>query len=518
MEAIVQGQPVIECKTLAAIDIGSNSIRMVLGQLLEDGRVEVLESYRKAARLGQDTFTKRRLSRSAIRTVISILREYQKVIELYDVKHVRAVATSAVREAFNADILIDRVATATGLCLEVIDPSEESRLTVTGVQSALGKSAAAYTQDTLFAEVGGGSTILTVLKKGHIVVSQSMSLGSIRLLEDVGEIDLIDSKVITNEITNILPSIENYIPIKKIHNLFILGADARFAAVHAGKKLEGTDLHVITKAKFIKLVDKVSSMTPDRLAEYYDIEFTDAETLNAALVVYKELLNSTKAKQLMVSLASLRDGLLRDLARRASGEEDKVFADEVISSAMGIADKYKANVEHCRRVRMTAVRLFDALKNEHRLSFRERVFLEAAAIMHEIGIYVSPRGFHKHSCYLIRNSEIFGFTQSEISVVANIARYHRRARPKTTHNEYMSLARENRTVVNKLAALLRLAEAMDTGRNADPEHTKFEVTGDSLVVSVPRESGLSLKRRNFAAEKEMFEDIYGLNALLEERL
>ena len=124
--------------TLAVIDIGSNSIRMVLGQLLGDGKVEVLEKFRKAVRLGQDTFTQGRLSREAIRTIISILREYQRTLKLYNVEHIRIVATSAVREAGNADILIDRVLTATGLGIEIIDVSEESRLTVLAVQNSLG--------------------------------------------------------------------------------------------------------------------------------------------------------------------------------------------------------------------------------------------------------------------------------------------------------------------------------------------------------------------------------------------
>lgn len=517
METTVNENSAATCKVLAAIDIGSNSIRMVTGQLLEDGSVEILERFRKAVRLGQDTFRKKRLSRNAIRAVITILREYQRIIDLLEIEHVRVVATSSVREAVNADILIDRVLMSTGLNIEVIDPSEESRLTVTGVQIALGERAKEFTQNTLIAEVGGGSTILTVLSKGQIVLSQSMSLGSIRLQEDTPEGDLPDSKIISSEIKNILPSIEAFTSLKKIDTFFILGADARFAARHAGQKVEGTDLYRIPKAGFARLVNKICVMSADKIAEKYEIEFTEAETLNAALVVYRELVDTTKAKYITVSSASLRDGLLRDIARRASGKEDKVFATEVVNSAKAIAEKYKTDTGHCNRVRAISVRLFDELKDEHGLGFRQRIYLEAAALMHETGIYVSPRGFHKHSQYLVQNSEIFGLTQIEIAIVANIARYHRRAKPKTSHIEYMTLSRENRIIVNKLASILRMAESLDTGRDADPEHMELQLTRDSLNIYLPAGTDIESKRRNFATEKEMFEDIYGLNAALEEK-
>ncbi len=198
-----------------------------------------------------------------------------------------------------------------------------------------------------------------------------------------------------------------------------------FAARHAGTKLKGIELNTIPKAMFNKLVDKVRTKTSQQLAAFYDIEFTDAETLNAALLVYQVLLNSTRAKELTVLFTSMREGLLQDLARRITGQEDRILTKGIIHSAMTIAEKYKVDIEHSNRVREIAVRLFDALQNEHGLQFRHRIFLETAALLHEVGTFISPKAFHKHSQYLIMNTEIFGLTQSEVAIVANIARYHR---------------------------------------------------------------------------------------------
>ncbi|MBN2590779.1 MAG: Ppx/GppA family phosphatase [Sedimentisphaerales bacterium] len=502
--------------TLAVIDIGSNSIRMVLGQLLPDGKAQVLERFRKAVRLGQDTFTKGKLGKEAIRTVVSILREYQKTLKLYNVEHIRIVATSAVREAGNAEILIDRVLTATGLEIEIIDVSEESRLTVLAVQSSLGNSTGKISKNSLITEVGGGHTTLTVLAKGEIVVSNSLYFGSIRLREALSSGTSADSKLIRNELLRFLPSIESFMPLEKIQAFFALGADARFAAQEAGKSVKGSELSTISKAKFYKLVDKIKSRTPEELSDLYNIEFTDAETLNVALLVYQELLNYTKAEELTVSSSSMREELLQDLARRITGKEDKTFAHGVIHSATAIAEKYKVDIEHSNRVREVSVKLFDTLQNEHGLKFRHRVLLEAAALLHEVGTFISPRGYHKHSYYLIKNSEIFGLNQTEVALVANIARYHRRAQPKTSHLEYMSLSREQRIIVNKLASLLRIAEALDAGHNTNSVNMKCTVEKNNLILSIPGMKDLVMKKRILPAESDMFEDIYGLNTKLEE--
>ncbi len=213
----------------------------------------------------------------------------------------------------------------------------------------------------------------------------------------------------------------------------------------------------------------------------------------------------------------MREELLQDLARRITGKEDKTFAHGVIHSAIAIAEKYKVDIEHSGRVREIAVKLFDSLQKEHGLNFRQRVLLETAALLHEIGTFISPRGFHKHSHYLIMNSEIFGLTQKEVAIVANIARYHRRAQPKTSHFEYMSLSREDRIIVNKLASLLRIAEALDAGHNANPDKMQCKLEGNNLIISIPGMRDLALKRKTVNAEIDMFEDIYGLNARLEEQ-
>jgi len=174
---------VVTARTVAAIDVGANALRMVIAEVFSDGRIEVLEQLQRAVRLGQDTFRRGRMGGESMRAAVAILRDYRQLLDLYKVEKVRAVATSAVREAANGDTFLDRVFMATRLNVEVIDTSEESRLTVSAVRQAVGDALGVNQRQTLIADVGGGSTLLTLLENGEIATAQSLRLGSIRLQE-----------------------------------------------------------------------------------------------------------------------------------------------------------------------------------------------------------------------------------------------------------------------------------------------------------------------------------------------
>jgi len=213
---------------------------------------------------------------------------------------------------------------------------------------------------------------------------------------------------------------------------------------------------------------------------------------------------------------SMRDGLLLELARSVTGQEDESLQIGVIHSAMAIAEKFRVDIEHAETVADMAMCLFDQLKEEHGLGSRHRLLLRVAGLVHEVGSVVSNRAHHKHSFYLISNSEVFGLTRDEIAVVAHIARYHRRSGPKPSHVEYMNLPRETRVVVNKLAAILRMADALASGHLRHSRDLRFEREQDELVLYVPGGIDLLLERRALATKGGMFEDIYGIKIRLEE--
>jgi exopolyphosphatase/guanosine-5'-triphosphate,3'-diphosphate pyrophosphatase len=265
-----------------------------------------------------------------------------------------------------------------------------------------------------------------------------------------------------------------------------------------------------------RLIRRCQRASAEELAKHYGLPFTEAETIMPALLVYQYLLGKVGLPQMIVSRVSMRDGLLMELARNVTGEEDQTLVDGVIHSATAIAEKYKVDARHARTVEELAVRLFDELQTDHGLGARHRLLLRVAALLHEVGGFVGAGAHHKHSYYVISHSEIFGLNREEIEIVALVARYHRRSSPKPTHLEYMSLPRESRLGVNKLAAILRVADALARGRNRKIENPRFRREGDELIVYVSGVVDLILEQRALAVKGDMFEEIYGMRIRLEE--
>jgi len=506
-------------KTVAAIDVGSNAVRMVIAEVLPDGRIEVLERLQRAVRMGQDTFRRGRLGGQVMRAAVSVFRDYRQMLELYRVERIRAVATSAVREAVNADTFLDRVFMATGLHMEVIGTSEESRLTVSAVRQAVGGALGVDRDLALIADVGGGSTLLTVLENGNIANSQSLRLGSIRLQELFStseEPPERSAELLRHQIGKVVSSVRGSLPLKTIQAFVAVGGDARFVARQIGKPTASADLVTVDVDAFDKLLDRLQRHSAEELGKRHGLPFAEAETLVPALLVYQNLLHTTRCEQMIVSHVSMRDGLLLDLARSVTGEEDEALSEGVIHSALALAEKYRVDLNHARNVTDLSLRLFEELQGDHGLGSRQRLLLRVAALLHEVGAFVGTPAHHKHSYYLVAHSEIFGLNRREIEIVAHVARYHRRSVPKPSHIEYVSLPREARVVINKAAAILRVADALSRGRLYQARDLRFERQGDDLLIYVPGATDLTLERRAMAIKGDLFEDIYGMRIRLEE--
>lgn len=508
-----------EIKTVAAIDIGTNAVRMVIAEVDTEGNIAILEQLHRAVRLGQDTFRTGRLAGQTMRAAVTILRDYAKLLKLYDVTLVRAVATSAVREAINADTLIDRINMVTGIAVDVIDTPEESRLTVSAVRNVADKTLDKIEGSTLIVDVGGGNTLLTLFGQGAIIASQAVRFGTVRIQETLGtnedtpkrRVELFRQQAARE--TAFLTGFGN---LEETRTFIGIGSDVRFAASQIGEPTLSDDLTSIDRTAFDKLVAQCARYTPEELVRRYGITFAQAETLIPALISYQMLLSKTQAEQLIVSQVSMRDGLLIELAREVTGREDKELQKSVVRSATSIAIKYHADLDHAMCVSELSVRLFDELIHDHGLGSRMRLLLLVAGILHEIGGFVSEPAHHKHGYYLVSNSDVFGLTREELRIVAHVVRYHRRSVPKPAHTDYIVLPRPVRVTINKLAAILRVADAISRSRNYTAKDFRFERHGDDLIVLARGASGMVFEQRALAEKGNLFEDIYGMNVQLEE--
>ena len=505
--------------SIAAIDIGSNAIRMAIAEILPDGRFELLEQLQRAVNFGQDTFRGGRLSEQTIRAAVAVLRDFRKLLDFYQVKQLRAVATSAVQEARNSDTFIDRVFMATGLDVEVISPSEVSRLTASAVQQSVMAVLGKKNQLAMIVEVGGGSTLLTLLNKGEISASQSIPLGSVRMQElfsIANESPQRVAEILQHQITHEISDIQKTLPINKIKTFIAIGGDARFAADQIGRADQEPDLMRVSRTRLKKLLERCETQSSDELTRTFGLPYATADTLKPALRVYLELLVATQTREMLVAQVSMRDGLLWDLVRRCSGIEDHSLDKGIIHSALTVALKYRVDLKHAKSVAQIAMTLFDALVDEHGLSIRQRLLLHIAALVHEVGDYIHTRAHHQHSFYILKHTELFGLTREEQSIVAHVARYHRRSCPKPSHGEYMALRRETRMVISKLAALLRLADALDVAHHQRSGDFRSRIQDQEFVIYLTGAADLALERRAVDMKGDLFEEVFGLKVRLEE--
>jgi exopolyphosphatase/guanosine-5'-triphosphate,3'-diphosphate pyrophosphatase len=504
---------------MAAIDIGSSAIRMDVAEIHPDGTIRVLDSLKKGVQLGREAFTEGHLSQETIRDACEALRDFKKVMDTYGVVRYRAVATSAVRESSNSETFLDRLLMSTGLDVEVIDGPEENRLTLSAVMDSLRGEPDLGKAKSILVEVGGGSTDVAVLSEGELQQSGTFPLGSIRLRAGMvagsakQEQQL---RLLKRQIVSFLANMKREMEIRDAVHCIALGGDVRFAA----RILKGGDtnarLSFVAKDMFSEFVDSLSRLTVDGLVQQYSIPYLDAETLAPALLTYLQILKETQAQDIIISDASIRAGILQDLAPAEQGKRLKKLSIQILSAARSLGRKYHYDESHAERVRELSVRLFDELKTEQRMTDTHRLYLEVAALLHDIGLFVAPRSHHKHSHYLISSSELYGLRKRELELIANIARYHRRALPQRSHVSFVSLDRDERMVVSKLAAILRVANALDKDHSQNIMDLKISREGDQIALLVPNVSDLAMGRMALASRSDFFKEIFGKKILLRE--
>ena len=508
---------------IAAIDVGSNSIRMNLAQVEQTGEFESLGQYNKSVRLGQDTFCTDRISNDSMRTAVAIFRDYNKILEKYKVQNVRCVATSAVREAINADVFQDRIYNACGIQVEILDPSEESHLILSAVSNSLPDKSVLKKGRVLLVEAGGGNTLLTVLQNGKLVNAVSVNTGTVRLREQYQSVEIQPSKYLQRLEAHI--DTVMFTSINALH----LGSIDRIIAVTGGsatsisKLVSGSDsasrssLDVLETKSIEKFVEHFSDKSELELSRNYQIPFEEAQRIIPACTIFRYLLRQTHLNKMHLCSTKMIDGLVKNMALNISGIEDQSWAAGVIDSARALGEKFLVDLDYSSRLADCAVNLFDMFKDLSGLTPRHRLMLYAAGLLHEAGYFLAARAHHKHTYYLIANSDIFGLSRLDIDIVAQTARYYRKSPPKPSHEYYMALPREQRAIVSKLSAFLRVADAVMQGVGSDLSGIELIRENDNLIVQCSPGVDPILLKRLLSVQGRLFEDLYGVNIVPEEK-
>jgi exopolyphosphatase/guanosine-5'-triphosphate,3'-diphosphate pyrophosphatase len=513
---------------LAAIDIGTNSIHMVV-VCIEPAlpAFTIIAKEKDTVRLGDRDPKTGDLTPQAMNRAIAALQRCQDLAKSFHVEQIVAVATSAVREAPNGRDFLKRVDSELGLFVNLISGQEEARRIYLGVLSGMEFSS----QPHIIIDIGGGSTELILGDRHEPRFLSSTKVGAVRLTAEFVSSDPISDREFNYLRAYIRGRLERPIeellatlkPGEQPQLVGTSGTIETLAEIHAKEKLgmvpnplRGYEL---SYQSVQDLVNRLAKMNYAERADVPGMSDKRSEIILAGSLILLEAMSLLGVESLVIGERALREGVIVDWMLAHGLIEDRLrYQGEVRQrSVLKVAQKYQVNREYSDRVAKFALGLFDQTQGHlHQWDGEARELLWAAAILHNCGLYVSHSAHHKHSYYLIRNGELLGYTEAEIEVIANLARYHRRSKPKKKHDNYNNLpSKQHRQLVDQVSPLLRLAVALDRRQIGAIHQVQCEYLPEQkelhlhLQPSHPQDD-CSLEIWSLNDKKDVFEAEYGV--------
>jgi len=496
---------------LAAIDIGSNAMRMVIAEMQPGFHLKPLKSIRSAVRLGQDVFTTGVVQEATLKKACQALAGFSDWLKKYSVTQVLAVATSAAREAKNQKQVFEAIRRESGVEVQLLPGEEEARLVYLAVQRHLPLG----DRSVLVVDIGGGSVELIVGQGGQVRALESLKMGTVRILARLGAEKVRDGQLFIRRAREYIEAtrgwVQYFLAEHRVEVMVATGGNAEALAELAQQHFHRPFGDQISKHELDQLVALLESMSADERRRRLGLRVDRADVILPAALVFQSLMHQAGASQLVVPGVGLKDGLLEELRVRALGDRpDGLDRDQVIAACLQLGRKYDFDEEHARQVADLSLQLFDGLLSVHRCRPTDRLLLEAAGLLHDIGKFINFSGHHKHSHYIILSSPMVGLTQAQRHLVAALARYHRKTVPGLQHEFFRQLSEEDRGRVMRLSALLRLAEALDAEHGGMVRRVQVLVRRNRVQLSLHGQGDLALERWLVPAKFDPLEKALGI--------
>ncbi len=494
---------------VACVDAGSNAIRFVAAEFSDPTTYRTLVYERVPIRLGHQVFLRGRLDPETLDATVQAFSSFHQHMVRLGIEHYRAVATSAVREARNGPLLVDRIAREAHLALEVITGTEEARLVHTAVASRVDLKSGTW----ILADLGGGSVEVSLVDDAGILWSESHTMGSVRLLEELSgsEDDPGRFRRLLEEYVSVLriPAPAQY--WEPTGFMATGGNIESLASLGIGERDE-QGVRSLSVDDLESVIDMLSRMSYRERMDQLGLREDRADVILPAAMVYYRLARLLEMDTILVPGVGVKDGILLDLVDELVAHDDHGERQErqLIQASVSLGRKYMFDEAHGRQVGTLATSLFDQLRDLHQLSDEDRNVLLAAAILHDVGMYIARPRHHKHSMYIISGSELPGLTQEQILLAANVARYHRKSMPDRRHPEYMRLEPRDRAKVAPLAGILRIADSLDRQQLQLVDSVDAEVGGSKLHLTLEGRGDLMLERWAVSKRAALFTEALGL--------
>jgi exopolyphosphatase/guanosine-5'-triphosphate,3'-diphosphate pyrophosphatase len=500
---------------LGAIDIGSNSVRLLVAEALRGSNYRILDEEREPTRLGRSVSSKGQLDDESMERTIAALRTFKQIAAGYQVTSLRTIATCAVRESRNGPEFCRRVREQVGLDVEVISGEREARLAFASVQHAFDLSS----KNVIVADIGGGSTEL-VFATGNLIESIfSTPLGAVRLTEQFGIGDGIEEADFARGLMRLEEEVTSCLKKRTTRPLFaphfLVGCGGTFttlAELMMAAKRE-VDVPVagyrVSQAEIHHLLDRLAKMplrgrrnlpgmTPDR-----------ADIIVAGLTIVDALLKRFRVNTVVVHTRGVRDGLVREMIEESLGTagDEPAQRDAAIER---LAAACSGEVEHGRTVAALAGKIYEQLATSLDLTPGDRLLLECAARLQDVGYVINYDQHHKHSYHLIRNARIPGIRANDLEIIANVARYHRGAHPKRKHENLSRLSSDDQQRVQRMAAILRLAGGLDRSRTQAVRDVAASIADGRAVIEAVADEEPQVDLWGAERRTDLFEKIFGM--------
>jgi exopolyphosphatase/guanosine-5'-triphosphate,3'-diphosphate pyrophosphatase len=508
---------------LAAIDIGSNSIKLVVVEAASSDSFAVLAREKDVVRLGHDTLREGHLNQSAIKRAADSIKRFRSIAEARGAEEIITIATASVREAHNAAEFIEGIREKTGLRVEVLSGLEEARLI--GLAASQGCNAAGQT--LLNVDIGGGSTEISIMANGTPAALNSIKLGAVGLTERFITTDPIKPKELRALREEIRSALER--PARGLRGgkwqrvtgtsgtILAIGEALRLRRLRALAPEEQGAQPASVEIKLNELErfnEQMATMEARERHGMQGISAQRAEIIIAGGQILEGVLRALKINCLNTCDYALREGAIINRLRELEAESRPPLPDLVdplLRGVHAVGHRFGYEEAHALHVAAFSEKIFDHLAPSYKLSRHRRTLLSAAALLHDVGYHIAQESHHKHSLYLIKHSELTGFSEAEREVIANIARYHRGALPKERHPDYSALNEQDRETVWQLGSILRVADAFDRSHDTSVSDLNCEREGDNLHIQLRSEH--SCHKEIWAAEqkRDMFEQSFGLH-------
>lgn len=496
---------------VGCVDAGSNGIRFLIAEFSEPKRYETMYYERLPVRLGHQVFLNGLLDPMAMEHTVRAFADFRKQLDNFGVEHHHAVATSAVREARNGRVLVERIRKESGIELHVITGSEEARLVHAAVANRIDLSGGQW----ILVDLGGGSVEVSLVDDMGMLWTESHTMGSVRILELLSgtspDMDPDQYRLLLEEYVGVLriPTPAQY---WEPAGFVATGGNIESLAGLASAQMDDSGVCRLAVSDLDAMITRLSRTSYTSRINEMGMREDRADVILPASFVYHRLATLAGAEEIVVPNVGVKDGILVDLVDDlvSHGHHEAHGEAQMRKTALSLGRRFFFDENHALHVSQLASSLFEQLQPIHGLPPRQRLLLVAAALLHDIGAFIQHRGHHKHARYMVSRSELPGFSERDMRVTANVARYHCGADPSQGHHAFAELSPKHQARIRSLAAILRLADAMDRQQRQRVRGVRVDIEPGLVRLNLESDSEISLELWALGRRKSLFEGTFGV--------